>query len=102
MYDVVVVVGKDWKKVFGRGFKIEVCIEFDLVDWVDVFLEWVVLQVLLMMCKVGELVIGFLKVEVVLWWDLVVGLIYVLDVVDDGVWKFVVLVVGRMELVNGG
>ncbi len=99
--DVVAVAEKDWKKVFGRGFKTEAKVEPGLAERVDTLMERAALQALSMTRKAGELVSGYSKVDAALRRDPVVGLIQASDAAEDGARKLAAVAASRTELANG-
>ncbi|GAA0786584.1 RNA-binding protein [Roseibium denhamense] len=92
---------KDWKKVFGRGFKGDVRVLPGLADMIDGLMERQTLQALSITRKAGELVTGFSKVEAALRRDPVAGLIHASDAADDGVRKLAAVIAASDRFADG-
>lgn len=99
--EAVATAEKDRKRVFGRGFKTEVCVEPGLAQQVDALMERAALQALSITRKAGELVTGFSKVEAALRAGPVAGLVHAIEASEDGVRKLAAVAASGQETANG-
>ena len=75
------------RKVFGRGFKLEVRLPPDLADQTERLLERAVLDALAMAGKAGSVAAGFAKTEAALEHEEVIAVLHAAGASADGVRK---------------